>query len=95
MSGQTAFHKCVTLAALCRGGEAEISQFEEIEETEMDGVAGEDRMSEEATDEVEGQRESAAARQASGSRSSEQTDAERRQGTTQRTCRSETCAHTV
>ena len=57
MSGQTAFDKLVRLAALCRAGEADIRQFEDVEETELNGVEeGEDRKSdEEAADGVEGE----------------------------------------
>ena len=35
MSGQTAFDKLVRPVALCGGGETEISQFDEIEEKEL------------------------------------------------------------
>ena len=38
MSGHTAFDKLVRPAAVCRGEEAEISQIEEIQETELNGV---------------------------------------------------------
>ena len=55
VSGQFALDKLVTLVALCRGGEADISQFEEIEGNRPEG--GDDRMSEEAGDEVEGEGE--------------------------------------
>ena len=48
-SGQTAIDKLVRLLALCGGGEAEISQFGEIEDTEWNGVGEREvRMSEEA-----------------------------------------------
>ena len=58
--GQTAFDKLARLAALRRGGESQINQFQEIEDTELNGVEeGEDRMSEEAGDEGEGEGESA------------------------------------
>ena len=38
VSGHTAFDKLVRRAAVCRGEEAEISQIEEIQETELHGV---------------------------------------------------------
>ena len=55
----TAFGKLVRLAAVCRGGESEPTQIEEIEDTELNGVEeGEYRKSvEEARDEVEGEGE--------------------------------------
>ena len=44
LSGQTAFEQVVRPVALWRGGEAEISLFQEIEETELNGVKeGEDQ----------------------------------------------------
>ena len=49
--GQTAVDNLVRLVALCRGGEAEIRQFEEIASTELKEVEeGADRMSEVAGD---------------------------------------------
>ena len=45
-SGQTAFDKFARSASVCRGEEAEISPFEEVEVTELNGVEdGEDRVS--------------------------------------------------
>ena len=46
MSGQTAYDKLVRAAAVCRGGEAEISQFEEVEATELNGVEEEEEEEE-------------------------------------------------
>ena len=76
MSGQTVFDKPVRPATLCRCGETEISQFEEVEELDLTGVEkGADGMSEETGDEVEVERELAPSDRES--KSSEQTDAER------------------
>ena len=53
MRGQTAYDKLVRQVALRGGGEAEINQPGEIEETELNGVEeGEERMSKEARDDV-------------------------------------------
>ena len=58
MCGQTAFDKLVRLAALCRNGEADISEFEGTQGTELSGVEeGEDGMSDEEGDGVEGEGE--------------------------------------
>ena len=48
VSGRTAFDKLVVRATVCRGEEAEISQCEELEATELSGVEErEDRMTDE------------------------------------------------
>ena len=53
VSGHTAFDKLVGLVAMCRGGEAEISQIEEMEDAELNGIEeGEVRMREAAGNEV-------------------------------------------
>ena len=53
MSGQAAFDKPVRPAALCRGETAENGKAERGEETELNGVEGRDKMSDEEEGEID------------------------------------------
>ena len=79
MSGQTAFDKLVRSAALCRGDEADNRKNEEVEGTELNGVEeGEDEMSDEEGDGVDGEEELAPADWRVRTRPRNKTDAERK-----------------
>ena len=56
VSGPTAFDMLVGPEGLCTCGESEFSQFEEVKGTDLNGVEeGEDRISDEDGDGVEGE----------------------------------------
>ena len=92
VSGQTAFDKCVRLAALCRGETAENRKLEEDEETELNGIEeGQDQGGEtELTVKKKWQRQIGA-----GGQGPETNRHRNEKGTQQHTYRSGTGVHTA